>query len=99
MVCSPDSGTPSYHQFPAVRDGAGQCAGGHGQRAGEEDLGLLVPHATGEVAVGCADARDGRVEAAEGVAWPAQTRGAAGIADLRASRQEDIAERLPPDLL
>src|SRR4051812_37940373 len=72
-----------------IADRAGQRTRGHCQRARQEHLCLLVPHAAREVAVGGADAAYGRVESAEGVARATQTGGTGCITDLGASAQED----------
>src|SRR5207248_11777158 len=63
---------PSPQILARVGDDAVHGAGGHGQRAGQEDARLLVAHAAGEVAVGRADAAHRAVEPAERVAGPAQ---------------------------
>src|SRR6266576_2113089 len=68
----------SLQVFAWVGDFSPQCAGGNGQRAGEVNLGLLVPHAAGKVAVGGADATQRGVETAERVARAAATGGTQG---------------------
>src|SRR5436305_10919123 len=53
-----------------------------------------MPHASGEVAVGCAYATHGFVEPAKRIAGTAQTRGTGGRPDLGAGRQKHLFERL-----
>src|SRR5690606_8297430 len=81
-------------ELAGIGDVAGQGAGGDGQGAGQVDAGVLVAHASGEIAVGGADAVDRLVESTEGVLRAAQTRGAARSTDLAAGVHEDVVDAL-----
>src|SRR5271166_6679884 len=66
----------STEVFARVSDPAGKGGRGNSVGAGQEDLGLLVAHAAGEVPVGGADALHGGIEATKGIDRAAEAGGA-----------------------
>ena len=61
------------HPLARIGNRSAHRARRHGQRTRQKHLGLLVPHAAGEVAIGRADAAERLIEPAERVARTAQT--------------------------
>src|SRR5260370_4179693 len=85
----------STQVFPRIGDFSGQRAGSNRRWGGEKNLRLFMAHSSREIAVGRADALQGRIHAAKGIHWAAQASSAPGIfGHLDAGRDQDFPNRL-----
>src|SRR5712675_2739135 len=78
----------SAEALARVSNFAGQRAGRDRRGGGQEYLGLLMPHSTGEISIGGADALQGRVHTPKSVDRSPQAGGATRVLGYLGSRRD-----------